>query len=112
MGALQHRSFQARRCSITPQPHNLAIPLGQSDRPFGTFTSNIWSSRMFAYFNRLVMSAATVLVLCPVDPTVAAAAEWIPLFDGKRLERCEKLGQEESDWEVQNGAIRRYGGAS
>src|SRR6266550_9069953 len=86
--------------------------MGQSDHLFSAFTSNLWSSRMYACFNRFVMCVATVLVGCPVALAGAAEAEWIPLFDGKTLEGWEKVGKQESVWEVQDGAISGSGAAS
>jgi len=67
---------------------------------------------MNACFARFVVYAASVLVMCPVAHTVAADAEWMPLFDGKTLEGWEKVGKPESVWEVKDGAISGSGAAS
>lgn len=40
------------------------------------------------------------------------ADKWIPLFDGKSLEGWEKVGEEASVWEVQDGALTGSGPAS
>ncbi len=42
----------------------------------------------------------------------AADAEWISLFDGKTLDGWEKVGKEDSVWEVKDGAISGSGPAS
>ncbi len=38
--------------------------------------------------------------------------EWVALFDGKTLEGWEKVGKEESQWEVKDGALSGSGPAS
>ncbi len=42
----------------------------------------------------------------------AADPEWVPLFDGKSLEGWEKIGNQESVWEVKDGSINGSGAAS
>ena len=42
----------------------------------------------------------------------AADPEWVPLFDGKSLEGWEKVGNQESVWEVKDGSINGSGPAS
>lgn len=42
----------------------------------------------------------------------AADAEWISLFDGKTLDGWQKVGREDSVWEVKDGAISGSGPAS
>ncbi|HEV7223462.1 MAG TPA: DUF1080 domain-containing protein [Pirellulales bacterium] len=60
---------------------------------------------------RLVLAAAMICL-----PSAAAAraadADWIPLFNGASLEGWEKIGSEESTWEVKDGAIQGSGPAS
>ncbi len=41
-----------------------------------------------------------------------ADAEWVSLFDGKTLDGWEKVGKEDSVWEVKDGAISGSGQAS
>jgi 3-keto-disaccharide hydrolase len=60
---------------------------------------------------RFVVCVATALVLCPVAHTVAVEAEWIQLFDGKTLEAWEKVGKQDSVWEVEDGTIHESGAA-
>src|SRR6188768_1299718 len=98
--------------SRSRQPQHLGISLAQHDRLFNTLLFRSWSSPMNAYFARFVVYAASVLVMCPVAHTVAADAEWMPLFDGKTLEGWEKVGKPESVWEVKDGAISGSGAAS
>ena len=38
--------------------------------------------------------------------------EWTPLFDGKTMEGWEKVGNEQSVWEVKEGALCGSGPAS
>jgi len=42
----------------------------------------------------------------------AQEAKWISLFDGKTLEGWEKVGKEDSKWEVVDGALTGTGSAS
>ena len=60
---------------------------------------------------RLVLAAAMICLL-PAAAARAADADWIPLFDGASLEGWEKIGPEESKWEVKDGAIQGSGSAS
>jgi hypothetical protein len=55
-----------------------------------------------------------VAMICLLSASLALAEEekWIPLFDGKSLDGWEKVGQEASMWEVQDGAISGSGPAS
>ncbi len=54
---------------------------------------------------RGMFAAALFLVLSSTNDVRAEDAPWIPLFDGKSLDGWEKVGKEESVWEVQDGAI-------
>ncbi len=62
--------------------------------------------------SRFVLGAA--LIMLPVFATAVQAdePEWISLFDGKTLEGWEKVGNENSVWEVTDGAISGSGAAS
>ena len=62
--------------------------------------------------SRFVLVAA--LMMLPVFATTGRAddGEWISLFDGKSLEGWEKVGNEQSVWEVKDGAICGSGPAS
>ena len=44
--------------------------------------------------------------------SMALAEEWISLFDGTSLDGWEKVGKEDSKWEVKDGAIQGSGQAS
>ena len=67
---------------------------------------------------RLVLGAAAMICLLSVSlattqyASAADDAQWIPLFDGKSLDGWEQIGNEESKWEVKDGAIRGSGPAS
>ncbi|MFY8199124.1 MAG: 3-keto-disaccharide hydrolase [Pirellula staleyi] len=43
---------------------------------------------------------------------MAQEAKWVPLFDGKSLEGWEKVGKEDSVWQVTDGALAGSGAAS
>lgn len=58
---------------------------------------------------RGMLAAALFLALSSVSDLRAEDAPWIPLFDGKSLEGWEKVGKQESVWEVQDGAISGSG---
>lgn len=53
-----------------------------------------------------------VLVFCGLATCYAQEEKWTVLFDGKTLEGWEKVGQENSVWEVKDGAINGSGGVS
>jgi hypothetical protein len=55
---------------------------------------------------------ATALLLFSCSSSMAEDAKWISLFDGKSLEGWEKVGNQESVWEVKDGAINGSGPAS
>lgn len=61
--------------------------------------------------SRFLVSVATLILVggayAPADDS-----KWIPLFDGKSLDGWEKVGKEESKWEVKDGAISGSGPAS
>jgi len=62
---------------------------------------------------RLLSTALIGLLAVSVCPVLHAQdAPWIPLFDGKSLDGWEKVGKEESLWEVKDGAIAGSGTAS
>lgn len=53
-----------------------------------------------------------LFVLGPVSNLGAEEEEWISLFDGKSLAGWEKVGRENSHWEVKDGAITGSGAPS
>ncbi len=61
---------------------------------------------------RFVFIAVMAAALLGCAGVRAADAEWTPLFDGKTLTGWEKVGNEESQWEVVDGEIRGSGPAS
>ena len=62
----------------------------------------------------LAALALCLVAACVVSPTQVQAqeAEWVALFDGKSLDGWEKVGNENSKWEVEDGAIQGSGPAS
>lgn len=54
-------------------------------------------------------ASVTRILLCTVclwtSASVWAEDTWIPLFDGKSLEGWEKVGKDDSVWEVKDGAL-------
>ena len=56
--------------------------------------------------------ATTLLVLMSVGSVHGDDTQWTPLFDGQSLNGWEKVGNEESKWEVRDGAICGSGPAS
>ena len=63
-----------------------------------------------SFCSKLIL--ATVFVAFFSSNALTQDAEWISLFDGKTLDGWEKVGNEESVWEVKNGAISGSGQAS
>jgi Domain of Unknown Function (DUF1080) len=61
---------------------------------------------------RFIVCAATAMVLCSFSGASAEDAEWIPLFDGRTLDGWEKVGKDDSNWEVKDGEIRGSGAPS
>ena len=57
-------------------------------------------------------TSAILTLLIGAAVSSADDGEWIPLFDGKTLEGWEKVGKEESVWEVTDGALSGSGPAS
>jgi hypothetical protein len=70
------------------------------------------SSPMSAATSRLMLGAAMFLALCSVTDVLAQEAGWVALFDGKSLDGWEKVGKDDSVWEVKDGAISGSGPAS
>jgi len=67
---------------------------------------------MYASMHRFFLSVAVLLILFSLQNAKAEDGEWISLFDGKTLDGWEKVGKEESVWEVKDGAISGSGPAS
>ena len=63
-----------------------------------------------SFCSKLIL--ATVFVAFLSSNALTQDAEWISLFDGKTLDGWEKVGNEESVWEVKEGAISGSGQAS
>lgn len=61
---------------------------------------------------RLVLGTLLTLSLFTLSTVSADDAKWIELFDGKTLDGWEKVGKEESVWEVKEGTINGSGPAS
>ena len=61
---------------------------------------------------RLITTVAVVCGFVLGTQSGAAGADWVSLFDGKTLTGWEKVGGDESFWEVKDGALSGSGGAS
>jgi len=57
----------------------------------------------------VVYCAAALGLLSCCSASFAEEGKWIPLFDGESLEGWEKVGKDESVWEVKDGAIQGSG---
>ncbi len=62
--------------------------------------------------SRLMFSLAVLFACSFAAPMRAADSGWIALFDGKSLDGWEKVGGENSVWQVKDGAIAGSGSAS
>ena len=67
---------------------------------------------MYFSMPRFVFITATLLSLFSIADVRAEDAAWISLFDGKTMDGWEKVGKEDSVWEVKDGAINGSGSAS
>lgn len=59
-----------------------------------------------------LFATATILLLFAGTSAGADDEKWISLFDGTSLDGWEKVGNEQSQWEVEDGAIHGSGPAS
>ena len=57
----------------------------------------------------MIRSTGLTLVLLTVSTLHAAEPEWVPLFDGATLDGWEKVGKDDSHWEVKDGSISGSG---
>ena len=64
------------------------------------------------YASRLIANFAALLVLSLGTIVYAEDAQWISLFDGSTLEGWEKVGRDQSVWEVKDDALNGSGPAS
>ena len=62
--------------------------------------------------SRLILALVAALTLSLGTNAFADDEKWISLFDGKTLDGWEKVGNEKSVWEVQEGSINGSGPAS
>ena len=69
-------------------------------------------SPRFTHIFAVLFVACFSFVACFCAHALAQDAEWISLFDGKTLDGWEKVGNEDSVWEVKDGAISGSGSAS
>jgi hypothetical protein len=70
------------------------------------------NSLMLASVSRFVFTIALLMGPSLATSLCAQDAGWISLFDGKTLDGWEKVGKEESTWQVEEGAIAGSGPAS
>lgn len=67
---------------------------------------------MKAVFSWLSVAALAVVVLSSLGNSPVQAADWVALFDGKTMDGWEKVGRDDSVWEVKDGALCGSGKAS
>ncbi len=67
---------------------------------------------MFWLFGRLLAIAAVLLASSSSTSIKADDGPWISLFDGKTLQGWRKVGEDQSVWEVKDGAIVSSGTTS
>lgn len=58
---------------------------------------------------RFAFALTALLTFGSVVDVVADDGQWVSLFDGKSLDGWEKVGKEDSVWEVQDGSINGSG---
>ncbi len=66
-------------------------------------------SRSSRFLMSLCLGACTWIV---PDALLAQDAKWLSLFDGKTMEGWEKVGKDDSKWEVTDGALAGSGSGS
>lgn len=67
---------------------------------------------MSCFASRLFSCLVIALTVCLGSQLSAQDSQWTSLFDGSTLEGWEKVGNEESVWEVKDGALQGSGPAS
>ena len=66
-------------------------------------------TRSIRFLSLLMMGAFALLA---PNPSQAQDAKWVSLFYGKTMDGWEKVGKEDSKWEVKDGALAGSGPAS
>jgi len=61
---------------------------------------------------RSLVSSFFVVALIAFNTSVAQEPKWVSLFDGKSLDGWEKVGKDDSTWEVKDGALAGSGNGS
>jgi hypothetical protein len=64
---------------------------------------------MFVSFSRSLLCFVTLAVFATASHVQAEDGQWISLFDGKTLDGWQKVGGDDSHWEVSEGAIQGSG---
>ena len=67
---------------------------------------------MNGLFRSMALATCVLTVWLTATPSLAQDDKWVSLFDGKSLDGWEKVGNEESVWEVKDGALCGSGPAS
>ncbi|TWU18059.1 3-keto-disaccharide hydrolase [Allorhodopirellula heiligendammensis] len=67
---------------------------------------------MTRLFQRSFCCIATLALLCGGSVSAQEVDKWTSLFDGKSLDGWQKVGGDDSHWEVEDGEIRGSGNAS
>jgi len=60
----------------------------------------------------MLLCLAAVFVLPTTADVMADEPKWVSLFDGKTMDGWEKIGRDDSHWEVKDGSINGSGQAS
>lgn len=60
-------------------------------------------------FKQSLISVSLVALLCAFAPSASGQDNWTQLFDGKTLDGWEKVGKEDSHWNVKDGVINGSG---
>ncbi|WP_461506038.1 3-keto-disaccharide hydrolase [Rhodopirellula baltica] len=92
--------------------------LNRAANPIQSLQRN--NMKNFVQSLRYPMGLALVLCVSFAGPSVSAednakadeSAKWTTLFDGESLEGWEKVGRDDSKWEVVDGVIKGTGGVS
>ena len=61
---------------------------------------------------RMLLCLAAVSILPCVTNVIAEEPKWVSLFDGKSMDGWEKIGRDDSHWDVKDGSINGSGEAS
>lgn len=64
------------------------------------------------FTSRFLLPSAALLLLFCASNAAAEDGKWVSMFDGKTMDGWEKIGSDQSHWEVKDGSLNGSGGAS